>query len=842
MTRQEAYLQSFVQDVRYALRLLRKAKGFTALAVLVLALGIGANTAIFGLVNAFLLRPLKSTDDGVLYGLYSRDPAKPDDWRAFSYPNYRDIRERDETFRSLFAHTLSLVGIREGGLTRRAMAGIVSANYWSALGVRITQGRAFLPAEEEPGSDVPVAIVSHGYWQRGGADPGLLGETVDVNGRALTIVGIAPAGFTGTTALVSPEVWLPLGLYETTAMSEDKEGSGRLADRGNHTLIVGGRLKPGITAKAAEARLATLGKGLAEAYPAENRDQALSLHTLARMSVSTKPGDDGFLRAPAIMLLAMAGVVLLIACLNLANMLLARGEARRREIAIRLAVGGGRGRILRQLLTEALVLSFLGGAAGLVIASWATASLLATIAPQVPIDLVFDSRPDVRVLAATAAFCGISTVFFGLGPSLRLTRRDPLADLKEPAGESRGGTRALSGRNLLVTAQVALSLVLVTAAGLFVQGARRAAEADPGFRLDGGVVVELDPSLAGQDQARGRETYRALLDRARGLPGVEAASLASLVPFGMITYGRSVAPAGQPIDGEGVASAVYNAVGTDYFRALGLDILRGRDFTAVEEEAETGPRVVIVNEPVARRLWPDQEPLGQTLQIGRSRAGRADTYEVVGVVPGVRHDMFETAPELQVYVPVGSHYHTNLSLHVRSLEKTREAETALIEALRREVRAVDASLPVVELRTLRSHRDASMALWAVRTGAWLFTAFGLLALLLAVVGVYGVKSYLVARRTREFGIRMALGASPGDVRRLVLGEGARLLGLGLGIGLLLSALVARVLSGMLYEVSAADPATFVLAPLLLGLATLLACELPARRATRVMPMEALRHQ
>jgi predicted permease len=821
---------------------MHKAKGFTALAVVVLALGIGANTAIFGLVNAFLLRPLGGSEDGVLYGLYSRNPVKPDDWRAFSYPNYRDLREGNEVFRSLLAHNLTFVGIREGALTRRTLAGLVSANYFSTLGVRITNGRAFLPPEEEPGSDVPVAIVSHGYWQRKGGEPGLLGQTIDVNGRALTIVGITPPGFTGTTALVSPEVWMPLGLYETTAMESEKHASGRLADRGNHNLIVVGRLKPGITAQAAEERLAALARGLAEAYPAENRDQALSLHEVARMSVSTSPGDDSELRAPAVLLLAMAGVVLLIACLNLANMLLARGEGRRREIAIRLAVGGGRGRILRQLLTEALVLSVLGGAAGLLIAGWATASLMSTISPLLPIEIVFDPRPDVRVLGFTAAFCALSTVFFGLGPALRLTRRDSLEDLKEQAGAGRGVGRGMSARNLLVTAQVALSLVLVTAAGLFVQGARRAAEADPGFRLEGGVVVELDPSLAGEDAARGRETYRALLERARGLRGVEAASLASLVPFGMVTYARKVAPAGQPLDAEGVPSAVFNAVGRDYFQTLGLEIRRGRDFTPAEEQAVEGARVAIVNEPLARRLWPAEDPLGQTIQIGRSHDDRAEAYEVVGVVPGVRHDMFDKTPGLQVYVPVGSHYQANLSLHVRASDRTREGEAALLDALRRELRAVDPTLPVVELRTLRAHRDASMTLWMVQTVARLFTSFGLLALLLAVVGVYGVKSYLVARRTREFGIRMALGASPREVRRLVLGEGARLLGLGLGLGLLLSALVARVLSGMLYEVSAADPATFTLAPVLLGLATLLACELPARRATRVMPMTALRHE
>ena len=835
-------MTSLVQDVRYALRLLRKSPGFTTVAVLVLALGIGANAAMFSLVNAFLLRPLAGSEDGVLYGVYSHDRTKPDDWRAFSYPNYRDIRDGNEVFGALLAHDLTMVGIREAGETRRAMAGLVSANYFKAMGVRVSEGRAFLPEEEEPGSDVPVVIVSHGYWERAGADPHLLGKTVNVNGREITIVGITPAGFTGTTALVSPELWLPLGLYESTMMQLDKKSTGHLADRSNHTLMLVGRLKAGMTPTLAEDRLATLAKGLEQAYPGENKDQALTLRPVARMSVSTRPHDDSELRAPAVLLLGMAGVVLLIACLNLANMLLARGEARRKEIAIRIAIGSGRGRIVRQLLTEALVLSAMGGAGGLLLAVWSTAALMRTIGPYMPIELVFDSRPDVRVLAVTFALCVLSAVVAALGPGLRLTRRDTVDDLKEQAGEARGvaGRRLVSPRNLMVTAQVALSLVLVTAAGLFIRGAARASEADPGFRLDGEVVVELDPSLAGHSEARARETYRALVERVRALPEVEAASLASIVPFGMFTIARNVAPLGTAVDGDGAVSAIYTAAGTDYFRTLGLSVLRGRDFTASETEARSGVHVALVNEPLAQKLWPGADALGQTLQV-RSDSG-VEAVEVVGIVPGLRHEMFDKVAGPQVYVPVGSHYQPNLNLHVRARGGSRDAEAGLLQTLRGEVRAVDPALPVVELRTMRAHRDASIILWAVRTASRLFTVFGLLALFLAVVGVYGVKSYVVAQRTREFGIRMALGASPGDVRRLVLGEGVRLLAVGLVLGLALSGLVAKGLSGMLYEVSAVDPATFTLAPLLLALATLLACELPARRATRVAPITALRHE
>lgn len=702
-------MSNFLRDVRHALRLLRKAPGFTAVAILVLALGIGANTAIFGLVNAFLLRPLLGSDDGVLHGLYSRDRNKADAWRLFSYPNYRDIRDGSEVFGSLLAHTLTLVGIRERDTTRRTLAALVSENYFRALGVRIAEGRSFLAVEEEPGSAVPVAIVSHGYAQRRGVT---VGQTVIVNTRALTVVGIAPRGFSGTMSLVSPEVWLPLGLYEGMTRDSQKGGSGRLADRGHHALMLAGRLRPGVAPQSAEGRVAALAESLGQAFPGENKDQLFSLHEMARMGVGSKPADDSWLTAPAALLPAMAGVVLLIACLNLANMLLARGEARRKEIAIRLAIGGGQGRILRQLLTEALVLAVLGGAAGFVVALWAGASLMATVTPLLPIELVYESEPDARVLGAALACCLLSTVFFALGPALRLVRRDPVADLKEQIGEGRGAASRslLSPRNILVTAQVALSLMLVTAAGLFIQGARRAAQADPGFRLDGGVVMELDPSLAGQDEARGRETYRALLERARNLPGVEAASLASTVPFGFITQSRSVAPAGRPLDGDHAVVAAYDAVGVDYFRSLGLGVLRGRDFTPPEEREAGGARVAVVNEPLALRLWPGQDPLGRTIRIGRPDAA-AEAFEVVGVVPGIRQDMFDRTPKPHVYVAVGSHYQANLNLHVRAAGTATAAEAALIRELRQQVLALDPALPVVQLRTLRAHRDASLALW-----------------------------------------------------------------------------------------------------------------------------------
>lgn len=847
-------MQNLIQDVRYSLRMFRKTPGFTAVAVLILALGIGANTAVFSIINALLLRPLVGEDAGDLVGVHSQGRSQPDGYRPFSYPNYQDIRGDSQIFSRLMAHNFALVGITEGDTTRRAFAAVVSSNYFSTLGVALARGRAFTLEEETPASGTEVTIVSHEYWRKTAFDPVLVGKAIRVNARNVTIVGIAPEGFTGTMALVSPELWFPLGMYEVVINDVFTHGNRmRLDDRENHALILVGRLKPGLTAASAAPMLRTLGERMERAFPAENKDQRLTVHPLPRMSVSDSPQTDSELTIATILLMAVAGVVLLIACLNLANMMLARGAARRKEIAVRLALGGGRGRIVRQLLTEGLTLSLAGAAAGLLLAFWSTKLLIASftsLTSLVPFVINFDLTPDVRVLAATMAFALCSTLFFGLGPAWTLARTDMLTDLKEQSGEHRGGRkgRRFVARNMLVVGQIALSLALLTAGGLFIRGAFKAATADPGFRLERGLLVGVDPSLAGYDETASRSLYRALLERVRALPGVEAASMASVVPFGEFSEGRHVQKAGAAsTDRSGkeardeFADAQYNIIGARYFESLGLGVLRGRDFTHQEEESAAGARVVIVDEPLARRLFPEQDPIGRQIQFqARERGERPVAMEIVGLVPGLRHDLFDHAPVPHVYVPFGQQYRANMNLHARITAAGREAEAAMLGSVRREIRALDDRLPVVTLKTLTTHRDASLPLWLVRTGANMFTIFGLLALGLAVVGVYGVKAYVVSRRTREIGIRMALGAAPADVLWMILREGLVLTLAGLGVGLALATITARLLSSLLYEVSAFDPVIFTIAPLVLAAASLLACYLPARRATKVLPLSALR--
>jgi len=820
--------------------MLLKKPGFTLAAVAVLSLGIGANTAIFSLVNAFLLKPLPIHKPEELVGCYSKDTRKPD-YRAFSYPNYVDLRENNNVFTSLAAHNMAMVGLAEGDSTRRLFADIVSSNYFNTVGVSPFRGRPFTAAEERPGSGIPSAIVSYSYWKKTGADPELLGKTLRVNGRIFNIVGVLPEGFTGTIALMSPELYFPLGMYEQ--VMNDFEGHVRpLAARKNEAIILVGRLRPGLTPETADPLLAAAASRLEQAYPGENKNQTFVARRLSRLSFGTGPQSDGPLIASSVLLLAMAGVVLLIASLNVANMMLARGAARSKEIAIRLAIGGSRLDILRQLFTEGLVLALLGGAAGLAVAFWSTSAMVRSMAMLAPIDLVYSAGPDVRVLFATMAFCLLSTLLFGLGPALRLSRPSLLPALKDgPAEDLAGGKprRLFARRNVLVMSQIALSLMLLTAAGLFVRSSLAVAHVEPGFRLDHEVRVEVDPSLAGHDEARGRQIYRALLGRLRSMPGVESASVAATVPFGMISLGRAI----QRSSDTPKISSRSNIVGADYFQTLGIPLVRGRSFSAAETEDPKTPRVVILDHLAAERLWPKGDAVGQHIRLlPEDGTSPAEDAEVVGVAGNVRENIWGGDLQPHVYVPFGQQYQANMNIHLRIAAAGPEAEARLLGAVRQEIRNVDAALPVLTLKTMRGSLESSFDWWLVATGARMFLIFGGVALLLATIGLYGVRSYTVAMRTREIGIRMALGADARDSLRMMLREGILLTTVGVSTGLVLSLALGRLLASMLYHVSAADPLVLSTAPVLLAAVSLLACYFPARKAARVDPMTALRHE
>jgi len=863
-------VRTFLSDLRYTIRTLIKSPGFTAVAVLVLALGIGLNTAVFSLVNMLLLRPMPGeSQPGRVVGLYSFDKTRPDTYREFSYPNYVDVRDRNQVFSQTTAMTIGIVGLGDGELTRRQFTFIVPANFFSTFGVQPAAGRGFLPEEERPGAGRLVVVIGYEYWNRMGADPAVVGRTIRINARDFTIVGIAPRGFGGPSGIISPAVWLPLGVYEIVVNDLFREGGHtQLDDRANPSLLVVGRLKPGLTLEAAGPAVTALGDQMEQAFPGENKNQGLKIWRLSRVGISSNPEDDSELVATFALLQSMAAIVLLIACMNLANMLLARASVRRREIAVRLAIGANRARVVRQLLTEGLVLSLAGGAAGLLLTFWAVRLLGASVDPMIPMLLSVDARPDIRVLAAAFGLAMTSTLVFGLGPAWKLARTDVVTELKEgDRAGTEGRSRRFGFRHLLVVGQIALSLALLTAAGLFARGAFKASKAEPGFSLDRSVLVSVDPSLGGFDETRGRALYRRVLERTRALPGIEATSLASVVPFGDFTEERRVRKLGDgapgipnPDDtggatvnyGSGASgasgdertgvSASFYVIGRDYFQALGIPILRGRGFTEAEELSGAGPRVAVIDEPLAKRLFPGGDPLGQNIYFpGRDEAD-SRPLEIVGIVGGTRHSLFDRNPVPHVFVPFGQRYRASMTLHVRTAAGGPEAEAAALQAVRREIQLIDERVPIVTLTTMRDFRDRSMSSWLVRAGANLFAVFGGLAMFLSVVGVYGVRAYLMSRRSREIGIRMALGATAGDVMRLVLGEGLVLVAVGLGVGFVLAALTGFAVASLVYEVGAFDPVIFTAAPLLLAIAALVACYVPAWRATKVAPVVALRSE
>jgi predicted permease len=859
-----------IRDLKFAFRQLFKAPAFTIAAVTVLALGIGVNTAVFTLVNTLFFAPPAYAKPHEMVQLFSQDTKDPKKFRGFSYPTYLDVREQNTVFSDVMGFNLAFIGLGQKGDIRRAFSAVVTSNYFSVLGVPLARGRAFLPEEETPGHSAPVAIVSYRYWQKHDLDPGVLGSQLLINGRSFTIVGIAPKGFVGTMQILSPEVWLPMSVYDQVANDFESDNKTTIDDRKGTQVRIMGRLKPEVTAAAAKPALEGLAANLEKAYQVEQKDQTFITAPVSRNSVSNNPAAESGIKVIAPLLLGMTVVVLLVACLNLANMLLARGTARRKEIAIRLALGGSRWRIVRQLLTEGFALAVLGGVGGLILGLWSSDLLVGSMRKLMPLDIVWLTGPNPAILAATFGFCLLGTLMFALGPALKISRSAVVTDLKEHAGEDVVRRRwKFLPRHPLVVIQIAFSLALITAAALFIRGAGKAASVDTGLKPGASYILEVDASLAGYEPKRAQELYRNLSEKLAALPGVEHASITSIVPFGMFELSRKVQRAGLRVAldarpataADGLAFDVpWNSVGVDYFSTVGLPVICGRAFTEAEA-TEPGPKVAIIDEVLAKKLWPDGDALGQRIQyanpnapsaqdgggghVGRnadlSEAEKKDeTIEIVGIVPATRHALFEKDAAGGIYLPFARGFQSDVSFFVRFRSLASENEAATANLLRRTVRDVDPSLPILSLRTFAQHLDSNLDLWLVRAGAALFSIFGGLALGLAVVGLYGVKAYSVARRTREIGIRMALGAQAGAVLRMIMREGSIMLVSGIAIGLLLAVATAKIVSGILYEVGVLDPIAFTVAPLVLTIAALIATWLPARRATQVDPAQALR--
>lgn len=834
-------------ELRHAARGLARTPGFTAVAVLTLALGIGVNSAIFSLVHALVFKPLVPHAPERFVGVFCARQGAQRDYRPFSFAEFLALRQPDEVMRDVAAFKFALAGLgRDGDAVKRSFVVLVTENYLPLAGVQPVVGRQFTAEEARPGANVPVAIASHSLWQRSGARPDFVGSQILVNQQPVTIIGIAPVGFSGLNALLAPDLWLPLGLYGLVAPA----GWAAIDAPDHHTLSLAARLQDGLTLETARARLGGLSAALNDiATDRADGARELQLFPVSRYDIGDVPGDNsvGFV---GLLLNAMAGVVLVIACLNLANMLLARGTARRREFAVRLALGASRKRIVRQLLLEGLLLALAGGALGLLVSTWSNVALVQSVSSlfaSMSFSFTLDPRPEPLVLAATLAFSFVATLFFSLGPALRSTRVDLVSDLKQQAGAAGAGrwNRFFAARHVLVMAQMALSVMLLFAAGLFVQGAWRAAQLDPRLQPDGVIVAEFDYRLTRRSEADSRTRLTHATERLAQLPGIAHVAFASELPFGNGTTSLTLQPAGAPLTGEDGALAgtagVHTVVTGGHFALHGLAVLQGRTFTPGESTQPGGPPVVVVDELMARALFPEGDALGR--RVRRTLPGPdglRPEYEIVGIVQSSHHQLLEEKPPARFYVPAGQSLATTGFLQLRVERGDPGVLAALLPLVRRELLSVDPQLPLLQLTPYPRLIDRNLNLWLVRLAAAMFGVFGAVSLLLATLGVYGVKAYAVARRTSEIGIRMAIGASPRDVQALLLRESAAQIGVALAAGILLALLGGRVLAGMLYRVSPLDLPALATAVLSLAAAALLACWIPARRATRVDPLAALR--
>ncbi|HEV3277378.1 MAG TPA: ABC transporter permease [Terriglobia bacterium] len=847
-------MKSLLQDLRFSVRMLGKAPGFAALAVAALALGIGPNTAIFSLVNAVLLRPLPGVrEPGRLVSLYRMQ--KNDPYDVMGYPDYADYRDRGRSFSGLAAHSATALSLG-GGAPERLIGDVVTGNYFPVLGVTAARGRLIGPEDDAPPGAHPVAVLSYAVWQRHfGADPAAVGGKLVLNGYPFTVVGIAPERFAGTTAGQPYDVWVPMSMLDQ-AMPRSA-GHRFLEERAWGWLSVFGRLRPGVSFEQAETETKGIARQLELAYPGTNAGRTIAV----LRGVGLDPDDRASLSGLLGLLFAGVGLLLLIACANVAGLLLVRAGGRQREIAVRLALGASRGRVMRQLLVEGLLLALAGGGVGLVLAPWAVRLAIAwTGTTSIVRDA--DVSADARVLGFALAASVITGLAFALVPALRSTKPDLVSSLKQ--GTSGGGWRQSPLQRVLAAGQVALSFVLLMGAGLLFRSMRKILNADPGFETRNVLLASVDLGLEGYSPARGLEFYRQVLQRLQGAPGVIAAGASTSAPpdewpGAVSIFYPGQEPAQDVLRGHEFQLGLrvnIDTVTPGYFRSLGVPLLEGRDFTA--HDGETGPvrdgdgnfldepmatnridqapGVVIVNHKLAERLWPGQNPVGKRIAWPTLVGPGRPPLEVVGVAADSRFLSLVRDAPLLMYVPLAQNYSGRMTIIVR----TASAPADIAALVRREISAVDAHLPVYGVRTMPEH--LALTLWQQRMAASLVSAFGLLALALSALGLYGVVAHTVARRTREIGVRMALGAHRDHILRLVLGQGMTVALAGLAVGWLSGLLLRRAVSGMLFGVSAVDPWTLAFCSLVLVVVTLAACYLPARRASRVDPIVALRYE
>jgi len=817
---------SWLQDLRYAVRLLRRNPLFALTAVLSLAIGIGANTTIFTIANALLFKPPLGVADA------SRlvDVGRSQDGQGFdngSYSNYLDIRARNTVFSGIYAYRLGPepMSLRGKDGAERIYGEMVSTNYFNVLGTPPHIGRLFTSDDSEQPAATPLAVLSHRFWMRRfNGDPAIVGQTLVLNGRPFMVIGVTPEGFHGTTVLTS-DLWVPVNMVGELA---SRLPPAILTSRESAWLVMGARLKPGVTVGQAQAELANIGRALEQEFPDANRGKGLRV-----VASSPVPGDGAPVAAFMAVLMAIVMLVLAIACANVAGVLLARATTRRREIAVRLAIGAGRGRLIRQMLVESTLLFLIGGSGGLVLARLMTGALLSLL-PAVPLPIDVTLALDGRAVVFTLTLSLVAAILSGLAPAFHASRAEVVGALKSG---TQGGPERIWLRHAFVVSQVALSIVLVVGAGLFARALQRASEIDPGFDPHGVELATLDLSLGGYTADTGRVFARELIRRVRETPGVQAAALSAVMPLGDrgIGLGGLAVPGVEPRNGRRFFDVDWNVITPGYFATMKMALLTGRDFSDADREGT--PSVVIVNETAARQWWPRQDALGKTLlqETGRPDAPDAvRTLTVVGVARDSKYRNLGEDPRPFVYVPIQQQYMSRTVIAARSAHGQR-----LAGELRALLASMNPNLPIVQALTFDAY--SQLGLLPQRIAASVAGSLGLVGVLLAAIGIYGVTAYMVSSRTREIGIRMALGAERASVVRMVLRQGLTLTMIGAAIGLAVAAAASRLLGSLLFGVGATDPLTFIGSTLLFFVVGAAACYVPARRATAIGAMDALRY-
>ena len=813
-------MTSLWQDVRYSLRMLAKAPGFTLIVIVTLALGIGANTTIFTWINSALLNPVPGISKPA--ELLSVTTGKPGDPYGFTYPDFDTLSHAQKSFSGMAACWFAEMSLTGTGKPERIWGMVTSASYFDVLGVRPILGRGFLPSDDDKPGGAPVAVISYRLWQSHfGANPALVGQEIQIDEHSFTVVGVAPPAFQGSQTGVRTDIYVPVMM-----VGQVMPGSDVLHNRSDYTFLVFGRLKPGVSAAQAQEELTLLIKREAKIYPEEHKGkETVTVYPLWR----NPWGLNSFLSTLLPMLMAIAGLVLLLACANVANLMLVRSVGRRREIAIRMSLGASRWRLVRQLLVESLMLAMAGGAVALLITFW-TAGTLMSFLPTEDIPLWLEMRTDRTVLFATLVISMFTGVIFGILPALRSSNVAPISVLKEDTGSASGGLRKARLASGLVVAQISLSLLLLICAGLFIRSVRSAQQIYPGFNSHNVLIATYDLFTAGYTPATGMEFHRQVIAKLEAIPGVQSVALTSRVPLGFDNASTSVVPEGYVSQSNESMETQVAVVTPNYLNTLQIPLVKGRDFSS--EDVKASQRVAIVSEAFVNRYWPHQEALGKQVNSDLTH----EWFTVVGVTRDMKVKSLNEKPTPFLYLPLYQGYRSEMMINVRVAGDPLLAGKAVEQA----VRELNSDVGVFDVVTLEKRQKFSS--FPQRIAGTFVGAFGLLALVLAAVGIYGVTAYTTRQRTHEIGIRVALGASKKDIFHLVLGHGLRLTLIGVGLGLAVSFALTRYLSSLLLGVNSTDAITFSTVAAILCAVALFACFIPTRRAMRVDPMVALHYE